>query len=736
MVFKRNILRMAAVVCAALAFGRPALADEGMWLPILLQQNQEEMQRLGLQLTAEDIYSINGSSLKDAIVQFGGGCTGEVVSPQGLLLTNHHCGFGYIQYHSSVEHDYLTQGFWAQTLQDELPCPGLEVRFLKEMHDVTESILQGMASDMPESVRQDSIAARAKRLQQHFAAPNTDVKVLPFYYGNQYYLFVYEVFQDVRLVGAPPSNIGKFGGDTDNWMWPRHTGDFSVFRIYADAENKPAPYSPGNKPYRPKKYLKIDLRGYGEGDFTLVFGYPGRTQEYLSSYGVEQILNIEDPMRVAARTARLEVIKAAMERDPAIRIQYAAKAASIANGWKKWMGEIKGIQRMNVPGSKRDYEQVFQSWAGSVTGAEYAGVLPALKAAYEDLEKPLALAVIFQEYVMASEAVPFAYSFQKLCRVSKGEDTSATLAEALEEARAKAQKFFKDYDPQVDRAVFQTMLGMMKDDENSALFMNMPVPDVKKALDAFYEKSMFSSPERLTAFLDRYKASDYKAIEKDPLYVYAGIMLGTYRQMVYPMLMQGRKRIDSLQRIYMKGQLAMKESGAFATLMRVGIKNNLVLSNVGSSRFYPDANFTLRVTYGKIKGFEPADAVLYKHYTTLDGIMQKENPDIYDYVVEAKLKDLYARKDYGRYANALGEMPVAFIGTNHTTGGNSGSPVLNGDGHLIGINFDRCWEGTMSDIRYDADICRNIMLDIRYCLFIIDKFAGATRLVEEMDIIE
>ena len=715
-----------AMLFAAMIFCLPVFADEGMWLPLLLQQNQEDMQRSGLRLTAEDIYSINQSSLKDAIVQFGGGCTGEVVSPQGLLLTNHHCGFDYIQSHSSVKHDYLTLGFWAQSMQEELPCPGLEVRFLKEMRDVTEAVLDGLSDDMPEAARQDSVKARSGRLREEFAGANIDVRVLPFYYGNQYYLFVYEVFKDVRLVGAPPSNIGKFGGDTDNWMWPRHTGDFSVFRIYADSNNMPAPYSPGNKPYEPKKYLKIDLRGYEEGDFTFVFGYPGRTQEYLSSFGVEQVLKVEDPMRVAARTARLEVIKAAMEKDPATRIQYAAKAASIANGWKKWMGEIKGIERINVPGSKRDYEKVFQDWTGSVSGAPYSGVLPALKSAYQKMEPYLTEAVIFQEHTIASEIVPFAYSFQKLCQASKEQDK---VEETLAKCRAAAEKFYKDYNPEVDRALFETMMALVPAQDR------MSDAEIKKMAASFYEKSLFASPQKMMTFLDKYKAADYKTIEKDPVYAYADRVYGEYRKSVYPMLMQCRKTIDSLQRLYMKGQLALKESGAFAPLLAGGQKK-LVLSNVGSSRFYPDANFTLRVTYGKVQGFTPADAVRYRHYTTLDGIMQKENPDIYDYVVEAKLKELYAKKDYGRYANALGEMPVAFIGTNHTTGGNSGSPVLNGDGNLIGINFDRNWEGTMSDIRYDPEMCRNIMLDIRYCLFIIDKFAGASRLVEEMDIIE
>ncbi len=723
--------------CALIAMGGTVRADEGMWVPLLLQRNQAQMQRLGLQLTADDIYSINHSSLKDAVVIFGGGCTGEVVSDQGLVLTNHHCGFSYIQYHSSVEHDYLTNGFWAATMDEELPCPGLAVRFLKEMRDVTHSMLDGIDARYTENQRRDSIQARGKRLSEAFSQEGkTEVKVVPFYYGNQYYMFIYEVFTDVRLVGAPPSNIGKFGGDTDNWMWPRHTGDFSVFRIYAGKDNTPAPYSPDNKPYKPLRYLKIDLRGYEEGDFTFVFGYPGRTQEYLSSFGVRQILEQEDPMRIAARTARLEVIKAAMEKDPAVRIQYAAKAAGIANGWKKWIGEVKGIQRLNVIGSKQDYEKIFEDWTQSLNGEPYAGVLPALKKAYEEMAVCQTEAIVFQEHILAPEAVGFAYSFKKLCRVSKGEETGMKLEEALAECERKAEKFFKDYNAEVDRAIFERMIFQTHADGSFTQVIDFPDKNVGKAMETFYGKSLFTDPDRLRSFLNRYNAASYKEIEKDPLFKYADEVYGRYLHAVRPLVLQCQKQIDSLQRLYMKGQMALTESGDFATVMRVGLKPVGPLRNVGSEQLYPDANFTLRVAYGKVAGFSPADAVYYRPYTTIEGIMEKEDPGIYDYVVEDRLKELYANKDYGRYANALGEMPVAFVGTNHTTGGNSGSPVLNGEGNLIGINFDRCWEGTMSDIRYDSEMCRNIMLDIRYCLFIIDKFAGATRLVEEMDIIE
>ncbi len=675
-------------LCAASGTAR---ADEGMWLPMFLKQNEARMQELGFKLTAEDVYDVNASSLKDAVVIFGGGCTGEVVSAQGLVFTNHHCGYGYIQEHSSLEHDYLTDGFWAASLDEELPCPGLAVRFLKEMRDVSDVMLAGLENgdgpSVDENVRRDSINARSKRLMKE-AAQGEEIRVVPFYHGNQYFLFVYEVYEDVRLVGAPPSNIGKFGGDTDNWMFPRHTGDFSVFRIYADTANRPAPYSPENRPYSPKRYFKIDLRGGEEGDFTMVIGYPGRTQEYLSSYAVEQVLNQEDPMRIEARTLRLEIIKAAMERDAKTRIQYAAKAASIANGWKKWIGEVKGIERLDVVGSKRRYEEKFRQWTATPEGAAYASVLPALQKAYEGLEAVQGEAIVFQEYTLAPEAVRFAYSFKPLCEAATQEEFAA----ALEKRRTAAVDFYKNYNPDVDRELSERMAK-------------------------FHTKSIFNQPQKMLALLQDFKPAQVKTIQKDPLYLHALSVYGNYYKNIVPAVARYRRQIDSLQRVYMRGQMEMKASS-------------------GPEKFYPDANFTMRVAYGQIDGFSPSDGLVCKPYTTLKGIMEKENPDVYDYVVEERLKELYRTADYGRYANRKGEMPVAFIGTNHTTGGNSGSPVLNAEGHLIGINFDRNWEGTMSDIRYDAEMCRNIMLDIRYCLFIIDKFAGAQRLVDELEFVE
>lgn len=688
-----------------------ARADEGMWLPILLNKNEADMQAKGLQINAEDIYSVNGSSLKDAILMFGGGCTGELVSDQGLLFTNHHCGYGQIQAHSTLENDYLTKGFWAKELGDELACPGLTVSLLIRMEDVTDSVLHDIPSYYTNKQKNDTIQARIKELVKS-AEEGTHYKasVKPFFQGNQYYLFLHEVFTDVRLVGAPPSNIGKFGGDTDNWMWPRHTGDFSVFRVYVDSQNKPAPYSPTNRPYQPKKYLPISLEGVEEGDFTFVFGYPGRTQEYLTSYAVKLLSQTENPLRIKARTKRLGLIKAASDQDPLIRIQYAAKSAQIANAWKKWIGENKGIQRLNTIPQKEQFEIEFQAWTESESAAAiYKNLLPELKRIYTEMEPYAAMNAQFQEHILAPEIVSFAYKFKTLVEQSQNKDSA--LSANLAKLKQNAQTHFKNYNPSLDRSIFEE-LSVIEETlgKEPIRLIDFPDEEYGKYLDKIYATSIFADETKCLKFLENYKPSDYKKIEKDPAYQYAQIAYSQYNQQTRPMLQSYQNQIDSLQSLYMRAQMEMQKD-----------KN-----------FYPDANFTLRLAYGKVEGFRPANGVIYEHYTTLDGIMEKENPEIYDYVVEDKLKELYKTKDFGDYADKNGKMPIAFIASNHTTGGNSGSPVLNAKGELIGINFDRNWEGTMSDIVYDPLLCRNISLDVRYCLFIIDKFAGANRLIEEL----
>ena len=700
-----------------------ARPDEGMWIPMFLGElNEAQMQAMGMKITAEDIYSVNNSSLKDAIVIFGGGCTGEVVSDQGLLLTNHHCGFRSIQKHSSLEHDYLTNGFWAMDKSEELPNQGLKVTFLVRMEEVTERVLDSVTPGMTEAERNSIIYRHINKIKDE-ATNGTHYKavVKPFFQGNRYFLFVNEIFEDVRLVGAPPSNIGKFGGDTDNWMWPRHTGDFSVFRIYAGKDNKPAEYSEDNVPYKPKRHLSISLDGIDEGDFTFIFGYPGRTEEYIPSYAVDMTVNTINPIRISLRGKRLDIIKKYMNESQEIRIRYAAKQASIANGWKKWIGENKGIKRLHGIEKKQAFEKEFQAWAESSGEKGYTTLLDNFEKTYRELnplEKNLYYII---EGGLGIEIVKYANSFSNLVSISSAKDIDKEKTDRnVERLKNSALSHFKDYQPEIDKEVFAVLFktyyeNVNKDEIPGEVLkqINKYKGDFNKFADEVFKKSMFASKDKVISFLENYKTSQYKKIEKDPAYKIATALIKQYRTNYYTGITELNNRLDSLMRIYMKAQMEMQP-------------NKL---------FYPDANFTLRVAYGNVMGYSPADAVEYNYFTTLEGIMEKEDPDIYDYVVEDKLKELYNNKDYGVYGKD-GKMQVCFIANNHTTGGNSGSPVLDANGNLIGINFDRCWEGTMSDIMYDPEMSRNIMLDIRYCLLIIDKFAGAGHLVDEMTIVK
>ena len=719
---------------AALTFS--AMADEGMWIPMLLGRNEADMQKAGMRITAKDIYDINNACLKDAILLFNQGCTGEYVSGEGLFLTNHHCGYSYITMHSTVEHDYLTNGFWAMNRDQEIPCPGLTATRLVRMEDVTAQVLEGVAADTPEGERATIIERNIKRITER-AVEGTHYKAIikPFYYGNQYFMYVNEVFTDVRLVGAPPSNIGKFGGDTDNWMWPRHTGDFSMFRVYAGADNKPASYSKENRPYKPLKFLEISLDGVEEGDFTFVFGYPGTTQRYVTSDAVELAANIENPIRIDLRTIRLKHYNHAMNQSPAQRLKYASKVASIANGWKKWQGETQGINRLKGVEQKREFESRYQEWAKDKP--MYYNVLPQMHEAYDRLRPIEVELTYYSEAVRASDLMQRAQAYRQLAN----EDDEVSAVGAVNKLKEANDKYFKDFEQHtvVDRAIFvETMLYMWQ--AGYAPYLNTKAGDrasVQQQLEKIYDESMLNNEKKLRSFLDGYTVKQGKKLMKDPAVAlfdqaytlaYDAQKLATYRR--------AYADIQRLMRTYVKGMMEMQPD----------------------VNFFPDANLTLRVAYGHVEGFRPRDGVYYKPYSTLEGIMQKENPDIYDYVVEPKLKELYALRDYGRYgitktttdstvtvsgdktiidytSHTTKTMPVGFIATNHTTGGNSGSPVLNADGRLIGLNFDRVWEGTMSDLLFDPDYCRNITLDIRYCLFIIDKFAGAGHLVDEMTLV-
>ena len=692
-------------------------AGEGMWIPMLLQYNEKEMQEMGMRITAEDIYSINHSSLKDAIVLFGGGCTGEIVSDYGLLLTNHHCGYDDIQKHSSVEHDYLTNGFWAMNRNEELPCPGLSVIFLREMRDVTDRVLAGTNIDMPEDERQAIINKNMKQVIAEVEKETTyKASIKPFFLGNEYYLLLNETYTDVRLVGCPPSNIGKFGGDTDNWVWPRHTGDFSIFRVYADKDGHPADYSRDNVPYKPAKHLDISLKGANEGDFAFVFGYPARTNEYLPAVAVDQEANLIDPIMVDLRGKVLDIYNKYQEQDPKVRIQYAAKHAGIGNGWKKWMGVTEGINHFHGIEKKNDYETRFYDWAmQSRSRYMYVNLLKQFKNSYTEL-KPYQLAYTYMaEAGMRIELINFAGRFARLADMDK-DTPQEQIDNMIASLKSTAANFFKDYYMPIDKEVAAMLLKeylKAQPTDFRPSFLN-DIKDVDEFVEQMFKKSMFTDEAKVNDYLDNFKPSKVKKLQNDPAMKAYQSLIGFYRDEVYDHIVSINANIDRLRRIYMKGQMEMEPE----------------------KRFSPDANFTLRVTYGKVEGFKPQDGKTYRHFTTLEGIMQKENPDIYDYVVEPRLKQLYNTKDYGRYADKDGTMHVAFTASVHTTGGNSGSPILNADGQLLGLNFDRCWEGTMSDLIYDPDICRNISVDIRYVLFIIDKFAGAGHLIDEMTIVE
>jgi hypothetical protein len=674
------------------------------------------MQKKGLKLTAEDLYSINQGSLKDAIVIFGRGCTGELVSDEGLLLTNHHCGFGRIQSHSTIEHDYLTDGFWAMSKEEELPNPGLSVTFLVRMEDVTDQVLGEVTPEMTEAERKAKIDEASKKIVEE-ATSDTQYKaaVKPLFQGNQYFLYINEIYEDVRLVGAPPSAIGKFGGDTDNWMWPRHTGDFSVFRIYADSANNPAPYAETNVPFKPRKHFTVSLKGVEKGDFTMVYGYPYTTTEYLPSYAVDMSAFKLYPERIKIRQKKLDIIGSAMNSDPELRIKYASKQAGIANAWKKWIGVIKGLKRMNAIERKYAQEVKFREWA---KGTSYEGLLDDYKNLIEDMESYAYWTDYFSEAIWRLDIIGYAAGYRKLA--GYGKDDKDNMEAEISKLNERAPGFFKNYDLETDKKLFAAMVEMYYGGVERGLHPDI-FEDINSKFDGdfvaytdwVYEKSIFPYQEKVADFLDSYKASKSKKLTSDPVYMLMSGMVEYYSENVVNSLKEMWVAQDSLNRIYMAGLMEMESD----------------------KLFYPDANATLRVTYGQVMDYKPRDAVSYSYWTTLDGIMEKDNPDIYDYDVPEKLRELYQDKDYGRYGKD-GTLNVCFTGTNHTTGGNSGSPVLNGEGHLIGINFDRNWEGTMSDFMYDPEMCRNISIDIRYCLFIIDKYAGASHLIEEMTIAE
>ena len=673
---KRSLLIFVLLVATSFT----AFADKGMWLPSLIASRIDDMKSKGFKLSAEDIYSINKASMKDAVVLFDGGCTGEIISEKGLILTNHHCGYDAIQAHSTVEHYYLTDGFWAMNHDEELYCPGLKVHILVRMEEVTERLAAGETKE--------EIIAKAKAEGVGFHAT-----VESMYYGNMAYLFIYREFNDVRLVGTPPTTIGKFGADNDNWIWPRHTGDFSIFRIYANENNEPAVYSADNKPYKPARHFKISTKGVNEGDFTMIYGFPGNTQEYITSDAVKYIAETSDPTKIDLRTQRLDIIGAAQAESAETRIKYAAKQANIANAWKKWQGEVKGINRLGTYNKKLAYEERFRN-----ENPDKAYLLDSLSAAYKRNMEGYFHYELFNESLRGIELSQVVY-------IANNEKLSC------EEKRAALELFYKDFDVNVDRDIAKAMLAAYE--KHAALFS----PELSQLLAQHGGGAAYAEWIYANTTLGSLESFNFENVANDPVAEFVAA-IAPLRAHVSKYAYRNFSNIPDIERWFRPYVKALMEWDK-------------------ERAFFPDANLTLRVAYGKVAGYEYADGEYHLPQTTLEGIIAKDNPEIYDYNVPQALRDAYATKDYGRWGielNGKYTIPVCFIATNHTTGGNSGSPVLNRKGELIGVNFDRTWLSTMSDIEFDETLCRNIICDIRYVLFVVDKVGGAEWLIDEMGI--
>ena len=687
----------------------------GMLIPSLLNgMNESEMKNLGMKMTAKDIYDVNKASLKDAVPQFDGGCTAEMISAKGLLLTNHHCGFDAIQNLSSIEHDYLTDGFWAYKMEEELPAKDVDVMFIVSINDVSKQVLEGTESILVETDRQKKIQENITKLTATFKKESwQENKVRTFYEGNQYILFVTETFTDVRLVGTPPSSIGKFGNDTDNWVWPRHTGDFSMFRIYADTNNRPAKYSKDNKPYVPKHFLPISLDGIKENDFTLVMGFPGRTQEYLPSSAIKQIQDDTNPARIEIRDNALKVLDGFMRKDNAIKIQYASKYAGIANAWKKWIGETQGLKKSNAVNKKLNEEKIFQNKVEAGKYGEYQNLLSEFAKNYNEIKDYSLARDYYTEIVLRhTELLSTANKLYQLEQIltTKGEQSFTDRKNNLVNGMSD---FYKNFNANVDEKVFEKLIDLYANKSPKQFLPNNLINSNATTLASdIYKNSKLTTLEGFKSLLSGDSKTVISNLNADKGYLFLKEITDHYIKNIATKYDEINLKNSTLQRTYMKAQLEINKG----------------------ARIFPDANSTLRVTYGKVKGFAPKDGIIYDQATYLNGVIEKFVPGDYEFDVPKKLLELYNSKDYGQYGEN-GKMPVCFIGTNHTTGGNSGSPAVDANGNLIGLNFDRVWEGTMSDINYDPAICRNIMVDARYILFIVDKFAGAKNIIDELKLV-
>ena len=684
----------------------------GMWIPSLLEgMNETEMQNLGSKMTAQDIWDVNNASLKDAVIHFNGGCTGEIISDRGLILTNHHCGYGAIQSHSSVEHDYLKDGFWAFSDKEELANPGMYITFIKRIDDVSKEIFIGVSDNMSAKEKQSKIdqnivVVKKKAVKEDWQ----EVKIKAFYNGNQYLLFVLENYTDIRMVGAPPTSIGKFGSDTDNWMWPRHTGDFSLFRIYADKNNRPAKYSKDNVPYKPKHFLPVSLDGVAEEDFTLVFGFPGRTDEYLPAIAIEQIVKKVNPAKIHIRENYLKIVDEYMRADDKIKIQYASKYASIANYWKKWIGENQGIEKSNAIAKKQKLEREFQNKVQN--NSKYNHLLQDFNRLYKEMEDVALARAYWTEVVYRN--VELLRVTTKLYQFEKLTEKDPLNFEKSRDNFVKSMKgFYKNYNAKVDRDVFENLIALYgRNVPAKYLTGNLKTMNYSELTNDVYGKSKITSYKGLESLLSGSKEEVLNNLNNDLAYIMGRSLTIDFYEKINPEYHAINLQIQDVQKVYMKA----------------------LMETFPEERFFPDANSTLRVTYGKVKGYYPKDGIYYKPVSHLKGVMEKYKPGDYEFDVPQKLRNLYNAKDFGVYGEN-GKMPVNFLGTNHTTGGNSGSPAIDAHGNLIGLNFDRVWEGTMSDYNYDPEICRNIMVDARYILFIIDKYAGNKRLIDEMKLV-
>ncbi len=696
-------------------------ADEGMWLPFLIDDDlYDEMTRMGLNLEPEEIFSFTGPSIKDAIVSFGGFCTGEIISDQGLVLTNHHCGYGRIQSHSTVDNDLLTDGFWAMTREEELPNEGLFVRFLINVEDVTDEVMAELNDNMDEEERAAAITAISNELSGTAAeGTHYTANVRPVFAGNYFYLFIYETFNDVRLVGAPPTDVGAFGGDTDNWEWPRHTGDFSLFRVYTAPDGSPAEYDPENIPMRPRYHLPVSIKGVEENDFAMILGYSGSTERYLTSYGIEYRLDNMYPVRIDIRRRKLDIIEEAMAGSDEVRIQYASKHSGISNYWKNFIGMSESLRRLNVADSKRELEQSFRQWAmaDQERHDEYGNVIPDFEEAYNRLRGFNSHNYVFMEAMATGpEAIRLANAFSNLYRLlEEGAERGEIVSEA-ERLGAITERIYRNYDIEVDRRLWSAMFGVYDEqiprDELPEVFNLVRMEygnDFQAYARAVFEGSIFPHSDRMAAFLEN---PTFDQIREDPVYIAARSVYQRYNEVTGRMT-DISKMLQRTERLFIRGLLEMQPDRLF----------------------YPDANSTMRFTYGSVNGYSPMDAVYYDYYTTLSGVMEKEDPDHHEFVVPARLKELYHEGDFGDYAWD-NNMVVNFITNNDITGGNSGSPVINADGHLTGVAFDANWEGMSGDILFEHDMQKAINVDARYILFIIDKFAGAGHLIDEMTIIK